>query len=524
VIPGKEYQPRDLLRIAWRRRWTILVPAIVVAGACAIWTWSLPDRYQSDALVLVVPQRVPESYVRSTVTARIENRLRALTLAVLSRASLAPIIQDLALYSDRQRSQSIQVRVERMRNDIDIRMVTDNALRVSFVASDGLTAMWVVQRLVSQLIEESQRSRESLADETNQFLETQLEGARSRLIDNERRIEAYRRRHGDEMPAQLGAIVQAQHSEEMRLQALLDSINRGHDRRMLLERMVADTSMDPRPAVMPATAVDGAPIGSTTAEQLRSAEASLTALLVRLTPEHPDVVRLTHLTAMLRQKADEEPVVTVPAMSTPSVTASEIERQDRQREMRAELSSLDQRMTLQLEEEKRVRAALVDYTKRINAMPMRESDLTDLMRDYQTLQENYRALLTKKEDSKVAADLEHRQIGEQFKILDAPHVPKQPSSPNRARLNLFGVLVGLGLGCALAMGLEWFDLTLRSESDVWSALNVPVVALIPAVACGPAARRNQLVPWLPHETADYPARPASNGQPAGGANSFQGGL
>src|SRR6266849_3344270 len=117
VIPGKQYGRRDLLLIGWRRRWAILVPAIAVAGACAIWARSLPDKYRSDALILVVPQRVPESYVRSTVTTRIENRLHALTMATLSRTRLEPIIQELALYGgDRQHSIAMQDLVERMRN------------------------------------------------------------------------------------------------------------------------------------------------------------------------------------------------------------------------------------------------------------------------------------------------------------------------------------------------------------------------------------------------------------------------
>jgi len=496
VIPGKEYRPRELYRIAWRRRYTILVPAIAVTAACAMWVQSLPARYRSDALILVVPQRVPESYVRSTVIGRLDNRLYALALATVSRTRLEPIIQEFALYGDRRRSDTMQDLVERMRNDIDIDMVKADALRVSYVAPDGRTAMRVVERLVSQLIDESRRSRETLAEETNRFLETQLADARLRLVETEQRIETYRRRHADEMPAQLSGILQAQHNGEMRLQALLDSIHQDRDRRIVLERMLADTSTPaavPGPAGPSATAVEGAPIGLPAAEELRHAEALLAELRARLTPRHPDVVRLARLTATLRQNAAGEPDVALPTPPLPDA----IDRQDRHRDIRAELGSLDERITAQLDEEKRVREAVTDDTKRIDAMPARESELTELMRDYQTLQENYRGLLTKKEESRVAADLEHRQGGEQFKILDAPRVPAQPSSPNRARIDLIGVMAGLALGLCLAAALEWFDLTLRSESDVQIALDVPVVALIPAVARR-RANRGQLFLWLPH--------------------------
>jgi succinoglycan biosynthesis transport protein ExoP len=496
VIPGKQYRPRDLLRIAWWRRYTILVPAIAVAGTCAVWARSLPDKYQSDALILVVPQRIPENYVRSTTTSRIDGRVHALTLAFLTRSRLEPLIREFALYAGHRRSETMEDLVERMRNDIDIEIAQRDSLRVSFVASDRRTAMRVVERLVSQLIEESRRDRETLAEETNRFLEAQVEDTRLRLVANEQRIETYYRRHADELPAQLSAILQAQHTEELRLQSLLESITRSRDRRVVLDRMLADTST-PADAARPAPP---SPTAVTTAEQLRTAEASLAALLVRLTPRHPDVVRLTQLTADLRQKAADEPPATV--ATTPMPSETDRENRDRQREMRDELSSLDERLTMQLEEETRVRAALIDTTKRINAMPVRESELADLTRDYQTLQENYRALLGKKEEARVAADLEHAQIGEQFKILDAARMPLQPSSPNRPRIYLLGLMAGLALGLTLATAREYFDLTLRSEADVLTALNVPVVALIPSVVGRPAARRNPLILWSRPGIAD----------------------
>ncbi len=75
----------------------------------------LPNRFRSETVILIVPQRVPESYVRSTVTARIEDRLRSIQQQILSRTRLELIIRDFNLYpSERQRLPMEDV-VERMR-------------------------------------------------------------------------------------------------------------------------------------------------------------------------------------------------------------------------------------------------------------------------------------------------------------------------------------------------------------------------------------------------------------------------
>ena len=81
-------------------------------------------------------------------------------------------------------------------------------------------------------------------------------------------------------------------------------------------------------------------------------------------------------------------------------------------------------------------------------MPERESELVELTRDYETLQETYTSLLTKKEDSKLAANLERGQIGEQFRILDPASLPERPSNQEqRLTMGIGASLGGLVSGC-----------------------------------------------------------------------------
>ncbi len=99
MLPGKAYKPEDVLQILRRRVWFLLVPFAVVSAGVAAWAYKLPDQFRSETVILVVPQRVPESYVRATVTTRIEDRLQSLTQQIMSRTRLERIIQDFNLYA-----------------------------------------------------------------------------------------------------------------------------------------------------------------------------------------------------------------------------------------------------------------------------------------------------------------------------------------------------------------------------------------------------------------------------------------
>ena len=155
----------------------------------------LPNRYRSETVILVVPQQVPESYVRSTVTSRIEDRLQSISQQILSRTRLERIIQDFNLYERERQMGIMEDVVERMRTrDIRVDTLKGDAFRIAFIGDNPMTVMRVTDRLASHFIDENLRDREILAQGTSQFLTVQLEDARRRLIEQEKKLEAYRLR------------------------------------------------------------------------------------------------------------------------------------------------------------------------------------------------------------------------------------------------------------------------------------------------------------------------------------------
>jgi len=481
VIPGKVYTPEDIALIAWRRKWWAILPAVLITAGVFAWVRTLPNLYTSDTLILVVPQQVPETYVRSTVTTRIEDRLQTITQQILSRTRLERIIQDFNLYPEQRKNAIMEDIVERMRGSIGVQVVKGDAFRVSFTSDDARTAMRVTERLASLFIEENLRDREVLAEGTNQFLEAQLEDARRRLVETERKVEDYKKEYDGQLPEQREANMQGLHNAEMQLQALTESLNRDRDQKLNMERQVADVEATdsvttPSTTNFPVTSADGVPIGATAAQQLELAQAALQALQQKYKDTYPDVTAAKRRVAELQKKADAEALAR--PVSAPASPA-ELFKKNRLAEARAQLQKLDKQIADKADSEQKLRTVMSTYQKRIEAAPARDAELTELTRDYRTLQTMYTSLLAKKEDSKVAANLERRQIGEQFKILDPARLPERPTSPNRQQLHLMGIAVAAGLGLALAALMEYLDKTLKSEMDVRAALNLVVLAGIP---------------------------------------------
>jgi polysaccharide chain length determinant protein (PEP-CTERM system associated) len=488
VLPGKTYTVEEIVNIAWRRKWLILVPFVVCAMITAVVAHFLPNKYRSDTLMMVVPQRIPEAYVRSTVTTKIEDRLNSISQQILSRSRLERIVLDSNLYVQERKSSTMQDIVEQMRRDIGIEVIKGDAFRVSYVGNDPQTVKTVTERLASLFIEENVNERAQLAEGTNQFLQSQLENARARLAEQEARLEVYRKLHSGELPSQAEANLQVIQNTQMQIQSLLQSLNRDRDRKIIVESMLADLTAEesqPSLTVDPTGAASGgAPNPSLpAADQLVLAQAHLRALEATLTPAHPDVVYTRRQILELQKRAEAE-ALSGPMSPTASggvVTPLQAQRRSRIKSLQLELESLTRQIAAQQAQERQLRGVAASYQARLEMVPARETELSELTRDYTTLKEIYADLLQKNEESKVAANLERRQIGEQFKLLDPARVPERPFSPNRPMINLSGAGFGLFLGLALVLFMEYRDTSFKTEDDINRLLGLPVLARIPAM-------------------------------------------
>lgn len=495
MLPGRKFTPEDVVRILVQRRWIILLPFAVGLALAPLIAARVPELYRSETLIMVVPQRIPDSYVKSTVTARIEDRLPSISDQIMSRSRLERIIADFDLYRKERATGIMEDVVRQMRSDITVAIEGQGkeSFRVSYVSQDPQVAQRVTERLASLYIEENLRDRENLADGTNQFLEAQLQDAKRRLIEHEKKLEAYRQRYAGQLPSQLQSNLQGLQAAQLQLQAAGESMNRARERRLLIERQLTDAQAVPQlvAVVGSGSASQDAPV-LTSAQQLEAARTRLEAMRLRYTPDHPDVRTLERIIGELEIKADEEAKRPAAPDEKP-MTPAEIARQKRIRDLQAELDVIDHQLTAAQAEERRLKSTIAEYQAKIDAVPARESELVELTRDYSTLQEAYSSLLTKREESKLAADLERRQIGEQFRILDAASLPERPHNQReRLAFTAAGAVAGLLLGLALVGWFEYRDSSFRREEDMLRLLNLPVLAIVPVMASTQEQRRQRL--------------------------------
>jgi len=485
-VVARTYTLDEILSLIARRRWLVLVPFALGVAAAPLLARYAPERYRSEALILVIPQRVPDSYVKPTVSQSVEERLPSITDQILSRSRLERIIQEMDLYKAERAREVMENVVQTMRKDVTTSAVGKeiNSFRVSYVSDNAETARKVTERLTSLYIEQNMKDRESQADNTSQFLNVQLEEAKRRLIEQEKKLEEYRKSHAGQLPSQLQGNLQAIQNANLQLQSLNESTNRAQERRLLVERQIADTQAVPLPPPpLPQTGSEASAPAST-AQQLDLARARLASFLQRYTPDHPEVVSLERTIAELVVRLENEtPTSTTQAVREKPITQAEAAQQKKLLDLQADLVVIDHQLTANRAEEARLKQTIAAYQAKVDVVPTRESELVELTRDYSTIQTAYGSLLMKREDSVIAANLERRQIGEQFRLLDTASLPEKPYNQlQRLGVMASGAAVGLVLGLLVVGLLEYRDSSFRREEEVLKVLSLPVLALIPVMS------------------------------------------
>jgi len=133
---------------------------------------------------------------------------------------------------------------------------------------------------------------------------------------------------------------------------------------------------------------------------------------------------------------------------------------------------------------------------RLEASPGASQEYVQLTRDRALAAARSEELGRKMQDSAMATDLENRKQGELLEALELPVIPEEPYAPKRPIIISFGVIIGIGIGIALAGGREIRDTSLKNLKDVRAYTRLTVLGSIPLLENDFVLRRRRRLGWL----------------------------
>jgi succinoglycan biosynthesis transport protein ExoP len=464
----------DLKRILERR--SQLVLAVAAAGLLlAIFVAAiLPNQFESRATLLIEPQTISQKLVESNLTeTELNSRLHLISMQILSRGRLSRVIDEFDVYPELERKLTREEIIEKMRSEISVTPVLSelearvgvrsadveiNTFQLGYRHRNRDIAAAVANRLANDFVEEHIKERAEMSGDTSEFIEAELQRLSARIAELEEKISTVKSLNIGRLPEDLP-------TNQNRYERLMQSIR---DTQRELAIAQSDEAFYRQQMLMGGTDLRFQN-NDTPEKRIEQMRLALNEAQARgLTEKHPDVIRFRQEIAQL-----ELAVKNSRAEDKPLSLAQENARAEQQR---AGLRSDSARSELE-----RLQEQLKEVEERMAETPKVAEQLSAYEREYQHLFDSYQQYSSKRLEAGVAADMERRQKGEKFRVLEAAIPMPQPASPNRPVILMIGLVLGVLAGGGLGLLAEITDLSFHDARSLQSRLGIPVLAAVPPV-------------------------------------------
>ena len=528
----------DYLAIIQRRRWQLLLPMLLLAPVAYAIAVKIPPVYRSTATILIERQEIPSELIRTTVTSFADQRIQVIRQRVMTVENLGRLIEAHDLYRGVRASQSMHAAVAKMRDDIDLDLISADvvdpesgrareatiAFSLSFEDGSPVTAQKVTNEVVTLFMTENLRQREAAVSEASNFLREEADKLAARIRELDARLALFKEAHRDNLPelASLNRELMQRAEEQLRDNVL--TARSLQEQQLFLEAQLAqidpylDAAPDPQAAATPESRlrvlesnrvsmaarygpthpdrksmereiaalrqVVGSVGGSALRRQRDAIADELALAEQRYAPEHPDVKRLRRNLAEAERRLAEgggdgglaRAGATNPAYIQLNARLEGIRlEQDALREARAGLES-----------------RIAAYEQRLMEAPSIEQEYNNLTRGYDNAVAKFREVKDKQLEAELAEALETERKAERFTLIEPPLVPDTPVRPNRKALLLLGLIGVVGAGVGNVAVRELFDKGLHGARAVRLLIGAPPLAFIPRIE-SPADRRRKLL-------------------------------
>lgn len=498
---GGGFDLRYWLWVFRRRFWLFAVVAAALSAAGVGVALVLPPTYEARATLLMESQQIPTDLVRSTVSASAAEQIELVKQRLLTREVLLDLAERHKVFpADSPLSPT--ERVAEMRSGISFQQralgggrrgdTVSTAFTVSFRSGSGAEAAGVVNDLVTSVLSRSAEMRRSRASTTTGYFQQEVARLSRELAKAEADIVAFQKTYESAMPDSLAY-------RRSQLDLLQQRMQRFELERIDLEQETASLRLalgEDADGKKTGTAVEEPLPVTDSQRQLTELRRELIRRRAVLSDDHPEIRSLRNaIAAQERVVADETAAIRSGELPNPNagrdaalIAQAASAQENAVRELRRRLSLADARLEFNQEATSDLRGQLDQLERTLLETPNIQMELKGLERRYEALEVRYRAAVSKLAEAEAGEQLEDKQQGERFEVIEQATVPDEPVAPNRKLYALLGVGGGCGAGLGLVLLLEMMTAVVRRPEDLARIGREPA-AVIPYIVTPGEYRR-----------------------------------
>ncbi|GAA5644679.1 GumC family protein [Vibrio proteolyticus] len=470
-----KYRIIIILSAAWRRRYVICLPALIMPILGGLIGAMIPDTYRSHTSMLIQETAKMNPFLEDlAVSTQLTDRINALSTLLKSRHVLKSVALELNLADEATPHAEIERIIAKISTSLSVRQLGKDFIQIQLVGRhpEGMKALLesVSEHFIDQLLAPE---RSSIQD-SSEFLTIHIEKRLKELNQAEQALAEFKNRYSDSTPemqnqnlARLAALKQSLAEKEAELAGVEKSLGS-------LNQQLSKTN----------------PVIGRIEDKIIEIRSELTLLRAKYTDNHSAVQAKKRELARLEDEratliSAEQHYLNSDQLWDIASSSVLTKKDDYQPLLVAQLGSLQIKRGRyeSLKEETRSLAGMIsDLEKRVNNFGDVARDLSYLQRDTQIKRELYDQLLERYEMAQLTGSLGMFEENKRVKIIDLPYTPSGSSNFPLIVYLVAGLFAGIALGISLATVTELFDTSVRRKEEIVSLTGYPVITTIPKVS------------------------------------------
>ncbi|MDF2180033.1 Wzz/FepE/Etk N-terminal domain-containing protein [Aliiglaciecola sp. CAU 1673] len=468
------------LKGIWIKKRYVIISSWLVCPIGWLYVVSLPDTYQSSARVYVDTNSLLRPLLRGlAVYNNPEQQVSLVARTLLSRPNLEKIAREADLDIKAKTAAEFDVVINDLKEGIKLSSTRDaNIYTISYTAGTPALAQRIVQITLNEFIESNLGSTRKSSDSAEEFLERQISEYETRLKESEQRLADFKRNQQQILPGGAGDYYNQLKQER-------ELLDQSRLRLLELESQLASAQAqiageEPVFGLMTPELSEVPGISTQYDARITAMQTRLDELLIRYTDQHPDVIKVKSLLERLKEERQEQlQSMSQVAQSTGSYNQfGNINQNPVYQQMKIRASNLESEIASIKVRVANYQDKVRDLEDKINLIPEMEAEFTGLNRDYGITKAKYEELLQRRESAQLSRKAEATTDDVQFRVIDPPVLPSKPSGPLRAVMYSAILIIGFGLGVAVAFVVSQINPVVVNYRQLVEHFNMPVIGAV----------------------------------------------
>ncbi|MBA6348698.1 XrtA system polysaccharide chain length determinant [Colwellia sp. BRX8-9] len=472
----------DYLKGMWIKRRYLMIATWLICPLGWFAVSQLQDIYESEARVFADTQSILGPLLRGmTVESNPDVQISLMVKTLLNRPNLERIARMTDLDVQANTPQQFNNLIERLNKGISIKKTggsRQNIFNITFSDTDPAMARDVVQAVITVFIETTRGENRRDSDSAQKFLDSQINEYENRLLKDEARLTNFKQKYSEVLPNQYGGYYQKLNNSKEQLKTieliLLETKTQLAGSKAKLTQSSTSESNQQN------NIVDSNSIKTTFDDRIAELEGQLDSLQLRYTEQHPDVKEVQRRLEHLSKKRDDEIEQYLTSSNDAGSDYTPISQNPVIQDIQIQVNQLEGQVASMEVRANNYRNTVRDLENKIHTLPEIEAELVALNRGYDITKKQYEDLLQRKEKAQIGQSANETTSKINFKVIDPPRAPLQPTGPKRYLFYVVVTFLGVGVGLGFSFLFSQINPVVTSSSQVARATGIPIFGIVSA--------------------------------------------